>query len=318
MLMLLGISQAGAQHMPKLTTIEQQPQDCLSLIPAAKRNSGQPLEWQETVALEHCDRVKRLWRLATLAREGGAPKFYETVIPASVLPKSIGVDVPVLRVVFAERVFFDTDSAVILDEARTPIKVMADNLHKDVSDAAIFVVGHTDSRGSRDYNQQLSDHRANSVADALLLEGTATRAHIWRLGLGKDFPLVSNDTSEHMAVNRRVEFLMASRQEAIFYYLAQLRDQICLEATPEARTSCLHEADKPRPTYTPIERSLVPKAPPNIQAPTHGSNEVTTPQPPDRVEMTPEATHSIVISPLYRSVGPVTPIYHGQPPSTPP
>ncbi|WP_260597638.1 OmpA family protein [Sphingomonas endolithica] len=68
----------------------------------------------------------------------------------------------------------------------------------------VDVYGHTDSTGSDDYNQGLSERRAISVADYLSGHGVQA-ARIATRGFGESQPIASNDTPEGQAANRRVE-----------------------------------------------------------------------------------------------------------------
>ncbi|MCS3836667.1 outer membrane protein OmpA-like peptidoglycan-associated protein [Pseudomonas sp. JAI111] len=69
---------------------------------------------------------------------------------------------------------------------------------------SIKVVGHTDSVGSAEYNQALSERRASSVAAYLLSQGIAP-SKLTSEGKGKSQPVADNDTDEGRAKNRRVE-----------------------------------------------------------------------------------------------------------------
>jgi outer membrane protein OmpA-like peptidoglycan-associated protein len=72
----------------------------------------------------------------------------------------------------------------------------------------VTVEGHTDSVGSDDYNQQLSERRAQAVRDYFVQQGineAALEAH----GYGKSEPIASNDTPEGRQQNRRVELILA-------------------------------------------------------------------------------------------------------------
>ena len=72
----------------------------------------------------------------------------------------------------------------------------------------VAVEGHTDSVGSDDYNQQLSEHRAEAVRDYFVQQGinsSAVEAH----GFGKNEPIASNDTPEGRQQNRRVELVLS-------------------------------------------------------------------------------------------------------------
>lgn len=68
----------------------------------------------------------------------------------------------------------------------------------------IDVTGHTDSTGSADYNMQLSQQRANSVAQYLVSQGTDQRRFLVN-GAGESQPIASNNTASGREQNRRVE-----------------------------------------------------------------------------------------------------------------
>jgi outer membrane protein OmpA-like peptidoglycan-associated protein len=72
----------------------------------------------------------------------------------------------------------------------------------------VAIEGYTDSIGSDDYNQQLSEHRAQAVRDYFVQQGinsAAVEAH----GYGKTQPIASNDTTEGRQQNRRVELVLS-------------------------------------------------------------------------------------------------------------
>jgi outer membrane protein OmpA-like peptidoglycan-associated protein len=68
----------------------------------------------------------------------------------------------------------------------------------------IVVSGHTDSKGSVDYNQALSERRADSVAEYLLDQGVVV-ARLETIGFGEGNPIADNATAEGRSLNRRVE-----------------------------------------------------------------------------------------------------------------
>ncbi|MGC2197480.1 MAG: OmpA family protein [Terriglobales bacterium] len=72
----------------------------------------------------------------------------------------------------------------------------------------LSVEGHTDSIGGDDYNQQLSEKRAEAVRDYLVQQGISTDA-IVASGFGKTAPVASNDTAEGRQQNRRVELVLS-------------------------------------------------------------------------------------------------------------
>ena len=70
------------------------------------------------------------------------------------------------------------------------------------------VEGHTDSVGSGEYNQQLSEKRAGAVRDYLVQQGIQTDS-IEAKGFGKTEPIASNETPEGRKQNRRVEMVIS-------------------------------------------------------------------------------------------------------------
>jgi outer membrane protein OmpA-like peptidoglycan-associated protein len=72
----------------------------------------------------------------------------------------------------------------------------------------VAVEGHTDSVGSDQYNQDLSEHRAQSVRDYFVQQGISAGA-IEARGFGKTDPIASNDTAEGRQQNRRVELVLS-------------------------------------------------------------------------------------------------------------
>ena len=74
-------------------------------------------------------------------------------------------------------------------------------------ESRVTVVGHTDSRGSDDYNLFLSRDRARAVVEELTSRGVAADRLI-AFGRGESEPRASNETSTGRALNRRVEILL--------------------------------------------------------------------------------------------------------------
>lgn len=101
------------------------------------------------------------------------------------------------------QVTFDTDSASIKPSFRSVLDQVAQTLgqHQDV---VANVVGHTDSTGNPNYNMQLSQRRAQSVASYLGDRGVA-RNRLSAEGRGQSQPVADNATEAGRAQNRRVE-----------------------------------------------------------------------------------------------------------------
>jgi len=70
------------------------------------------------------------------------------------------------------------------------------------------IEGHTDAIGSQDYNQKLSEDRAQSVSDYLLKAGIRSDRILAVRGFGKLKPVTTNDTPEGRQMNRRVEIVI--------------------------------------------------------------------------------------------------------------
>lgn len=224
----------------------------LGIVPALAIDppADRLLTWRETAAIEHQDRMRRLERLAR-AQVGVTPTITESVIRAADLPAGIGVDLAVARLVFSEKVFFDTGSSELTPEGRRIVSVVAEALRREASDTAVFVAGHTDSRAGDGYNYDLSVRRADGVARALFAAGVA-QARIWRVGFGEALPLKLNDTADHMATNRRVEFLFARKAEAASVWLARQPAELCgVRGADCARAIAL----LPRVTADPVTRA---------------------------------------------------------------
>jgi outer membrane protein OmpA-like peptidoglycan-associated protein len=100
-------------------------------------------------------------------------------------------------------ILFDVNSSALRGASRTTLTDLARNFAQ-YPDNIIDVEGHTDSTGTDDYNQRLSEQRAGSVADYLIDQGVAAR-NVTVFGYGESRPKSSNDTAEGRQLNRRVE-----------------------------------------------------------------------------------------------------------------
>lgn len=114
---------------------------------------------------------------------------------------SIRREEDVLRATFKGGAYFDTDSDQLLPGARSELGRVSDILIK-YPHTTIEVGGHTDVRGPEDYNQALSERRAERVRDELILNGVSAQ-RIMVVGYGESRPI----SSTH-AANRRVEILI--------------------------------------------------------------------------------------------------------------
>ncbi|WP_176401097.1 OmpA family protein [Sphingobium sp. Z007] len=193
---------------------------------------------EEALALEHQTRFSRLKRLAQTFGVYPEPEFHSYVVPRRFMPSDFYYDIPVLRIVFPENTFFDTASSEVKPSAIPIIQAMAAMVDGDVPDVSMFIAGHADSRGGEVYNHNLSIERARSVAR--ILESAKKRpTPLWTIGFGKSVPLYPNTSDTNMGWNRRVEFLLASRPDAIAYWLQDQVVDVCRTSDPAARVRCM-------------------------------------------------------------------------------
>jgi OmpA-OmpF porin, OOP family len=105
-------------------------------------------------------------------------------------------------------IHFEFNKATIRPESYPILNDVAAVL-KDNPQLNIMIEGHTDAVGGVEYNQKLSDRRAQSVKAFLVSKGVAS-SRLATKGQGKLQPIASNDTAVGRALNRRVEFLIVN------------------------------------------------------------------------------------------------------------
>ncbi|KAA1171441.1 OmpA family protein [Marinobacter salinexigens] len=105
---------------------------------------------------------------------------------------------------FEIEVQFPTNSSVIGDAYDDEIRRVADFLNENPG-TSVEIAGHSDSVGNADYNQALSQRRAEAVASRLTDALGVDASRVSSMGYGEDEPVASNDTAAGRAENRRVE-----------------------------------------------------------------------------------------------------------------
>jgi outer membrane protein OmpA-like peptidoglycan-associated protein len=108
-----------------------------------------------------------------------------------------------IRLVMPSDITFDTASADIRGQFR-PILVDVSSVLEANPSSMIDVIGHADSRGSDDYNLDLSERRAMAVSSLLLNNGVQAQ-RVLAYGRGESEPVADNSTPEGHQLNRRVE-----------------------------------------------------------------------------------------------------------------
>ena len=106
-------------------------------------------------------------------------------------------------VTLSSEVNFAFDSSELRPQAEVTLDEVARRL-REHTDVRIRIEGHTDSVGSAQYNQGLSERRAESVRDYLASQGVDAN-RMMAVGYGEQRPVATNETDEGRALNRRVE-----------------------------------------------------------------------------------------------------------------
>jgi OOP family OmpA-OmpF porin len=105
-----------------------------------------------------------------------------------------------------DKLTFEFNKAIILPISYPSLDELSQTL-KDPQAATwkLKIDGHTDNKGSDDYNLKLSQQRADAVKSYLISKGVSADK-ITSTGFGESKPIASNDTDEGRSKNRRVEF----------------------------------------------------------------------------------------------------------------
>ncbi len=120
------------------------------------------------------------------------------------------VDVTKEEIELNEKVHFAYDKAKIQNKSYPLLDEVATVL-KANPNIEVRIEGHTDSQGGKQYNQKLSQRRAQSVVDYLVDRQGIDRSRLQSKGFGESQPIASNRTEEGRAANRRVEMKITSR-----------------------------------------------------------------------------------------------------------
>lgn len=108
---------------------------------------------------------------------------------------------------------FALDSTEIPQENKEILDLAAEKL-KAVPETTLRIIGHTDTQGTHEYNQDLSESRAAAVKEYLVSKGVAAE-RLNTQGASFDYPVASNATEQGRFQNRRIEFVLFQEGEAI-------------------------------------------------------------------------------------------------------
>ncbi|AHM59146.1 outer membrane protein/peptidoglycan-associated (lipo)protein [Flammeovirgaceae bacterium 311] len=116
-----------------------------------------------------------------------------------------------IQVTFEGGILFAFDKEDLTPTAKQNIRELAETLRK-YPDTNVLIEGHTDDKGADDYNQRLSERRAQAVAQYVTAQGVSS-SRITTRGYGETQPLASNDSEAGRAQNRRVEVAIFANEQ---------------------------------------------------------------------------------------------------------
>lgn len=143
------------------------------------------------------------------ALAGGAVGVYQDRQEADLRRQTAGTgidvsrDGDVIKLNLPDGVTFDFAKYDLKPQFYPALNTVAATL-REYNQTIVEVSGHTDSVGSDAVNQTLSERRANSIASYLIGQGLM-RERFEVVGMGKRYPVASNDTDSGRSLNRRVE-----------------------------------------------------------------------------------------------------------------
>ncbi len=114
------------------------------------------------------------------------------------------------RLLINQHIFFDFDSDTIRNVSFPILDEVANTIRRNADILRMRVEGHTDDRGTPEYNLDLSYRRARSVVEYLVTRGVE-RGRLDFAGYGREHRIADNDTPDGQSLNRRVEFTIVGQ-----------------------------------------------------------------------------------------------------------
>jgi outer membrane protein OmpA-like peptidoglycan-associated protein len=116
-----------------------------------------------------------------------------------------------ILITFDSGILFDTESAALKPATKSNLEDLSGTLKK-YDDTDVLVLGHTDATGTHEFNQGLSERRANSVETYLVMNGV-TGSRLTTEGYGETDPIATNETADGRQMNRRVEIVIVANNK---------------------------------------------------------------------------------------------------------
>lgn len=165
--------------------------------------SVRTVRWADGLVASQVDLKSRDLRTASMIHNGTDQRFGEQTAATDALRNRVG-DIDQYNVKGTTNVNFDTGKTVLSEQAKADLCGVAAQAN-GMDNALLLVVGYTDSTGSDDLNQELSEKRAARVVNYLQQAcGWKPYRMLTPAGMAESDPAAPNDTNEGKAMNRRV------------------------------------------------------------------------------------------------------------------
>lgn len=185
----------------ELRAAEAEQAKALAAEQASEARQARQLAEQRSQEIEAREREAEMARQRAAAAEQEALELQQALADLQAKQTKRGM------VLTLGDVLFDTDKAILKPGAQVTMDRLAAFLN-DYPERHLLIEGHTDSRGTDEYNLSLSTRRARAVREALVDRGI-TPERLRAVGLGEEYPVASNDSRAGQQQNRRVEIVVS-------------------------------------------------------------------------------------------------------------
>jgi len=197
------ISQQRAQEQVATARVKAGETERQKILLAARESEADQAKAQAQQAVSNAQNAQAQVQQAQAESQRLAAQLEN--MQASQTPRGI--------VLTLDDVLFDTGKAQLKTGATRSIDQIAAFL-KENPDRRVQVEGFTDSQGADDYNLELSQSRADSVAMAIIQRGVDAQ-RVRALGYGEGYPVASNASAGSRQLNRRVEIIVSNDKSEI-------------------------------------------------------------------------------------------------------
>jgi len=194
---MAAVSALKAQHGDNL---------CLYPVKVGDATEADPVI-ADMIGLADCGKFMDAADLAS----PGAMAAYVTEVLLEPVPQEKPIQYE--KISLSATALFDFDKSVLKEQGKVELHKLDEYIKsKGISVVDIDVIGHTDSKGSDEYNQGLSERRASAVKDYMVSEGI-DGGIIDVSGEGESNPVADNSTDEGRALNRRVDVHVGAKEQ---------------------------------------------------------------------------------------------------------